>query len=545
MTTAPTPGGSPVRRFRDRVVGAVAAIRAPRDAARSPSPGRRERLPIVLSPAAAPIAAVTYLGVAAAVHPLLLVRPLAVGVLVSLLITVALTLVLRDKHRAGVLAWALISGLLANDVRLAGLIWAIAGVILVLALRHRHLAWRRGPRFSAALAIFGGALVAVTLVRGVQTDGVQAAADELAYDMALPPPAADHEPGLPDIYVLLLDAFPGETAADSTGSLDGLTLADELRQRGFDVAPDARSNYLTTRLALPSIFAASHLAGLGAIGAPATREDEARALRRITDDGVALRVLAEAGYERIAVASGYGEVGPVRVDRLIVPPQLNEVEIAILWSTGVRDVLRTVTPGFLAADKRDRIVETFDVAGDLAAEPHERPRFVFVHVPAPHAPWVTDADGNLVSIGLDEMLGVPTPTDHHLDERRRRFLDFSRYTEGLTLASIDRIIATSATPPVIAVFSDHGPDYDFDNDDPLGSDLELRTSSLMAILAPGQPDLIPDDATPVNLFPYIFNAYLDTDLPIQPNTIWAWPTGSSILDFVEVDPTTWQARVRR
>ena len=62
------------------------------------------------------------------------------------------------------------------------------------------------------------------------------------------------------------------------------------------------------------------------------------------------------------------------------------------------------------------------------------------------------------------------------------------------------------------LFSDHGPDISFDTHDPLSADLDQRTSNLIAVLAPGKPDLLPDDLTVVNIFPIVLNAYLGTDL---------------------------------
>ena len=142
------------------------------------------------------------------------------------------------------------------------------------------------------------------------------------------------------------------------------------------------------------------------------------------------------------------------------------------------------------------------------------------------------------------LIGVRELRRSHQDPelRRHRFFEFSTYIANRTVATVDRILAASARPPVIVLFSDHGPDISFDTHDPLSSDLDQRTSNLIALLAPGRADLVPDDATVVNIFPIVLNAYLGTDLAIQPNRFWAWRTGSSILDYVELDPRTWTAK---
>jgi hypothetical protein len=115
---------------------------------------------------------------------------------------------------------------------------------------------------------------------------------------------------------------------------------------------------------------------------------------------------------------------------------------------------------------------------------------------------------------------------------------FSTYVGARTVALVDGILAGEDEPPVIIILSDHGPGIDFDVQDPLGSDLDDRTSNFLAILSPGQSRLLPPGTTPINVLPRVLNAYLGTSLPLQPDTLWAWRTGSSVLDLVPLDPST-------
>jgi hypothetical protein len=92
------------------------------------------------------------------------------------------------------------------------------------------------------------------------------------------------------------------------------------------------------------------------------------------------------------------------------------------------------------------------------------------------------------------------------------------------------------------VFSDHGPDFDFSDADPLAYDLDVRTSNFIAVRAPGEADAVPDDLTLVNLLPTVLDRELGWTLPKQPDRFWAWPRNGSIIDFVELDPGTWKAK---
>ena len=492
-------------------------------------------LPIVLYPIATPIAAVLYLSASVGSHPLWVIRPVFAAIVVCLLITATLTSLVGDKHRAGITAWAVIVGLTVDDLRLSLLLLGVGGLLLAIGLAARRTPWRLGPRVTSAMLVFAIVLLAASLLRAMQAGALQADIDEIMFDLGREPPAPAPLSTLPDVYVLLLDAYPGVVAARSEPSFDSAMFSDALAFRGFDVAANARSNYLTTRLTLQSVFGARHAPDVEGLH-PGTREQDARALRLATDGGVALRVLGSMGYERIAIPSGYVELGPMRVDRLVVPSELTEMELGIMRVTGAGNVVKVISPDYVEAEARSRVLGTFDAAGAIAEEAHDLPRFVFIHVPAPHAPWVADASGNLV------LSGSTAGASERAQDAKRRFFDYATWVGHLTVATIDRILAASSGPPIIAVFSDHGPDFAFDDNDPLASDLDTRTSNFMALLTPDHGQLLPDDATPINLFPYILNPYLQADLPIQPNTIWGWRTNSSILDFVEIDPVTWKAR---
>ncbi len=502
---------------------------------------RRRPLPIVLYPLATPLAAIIQLWAAATVHPLWLIRPVLLTVLACLVITIAATAAVADRDRAGIIAWATLVGFVVDDLRLSVLLWLMAALLLAAGMVQRGQTWKSGATVSRGLSVLAGVLIVMSIGRAVLNGALGAASDEVMFDMSLPALAATFDSAAPDIYLLLLDAYPGHSAATHEPTFDADAFPAALEARGFDVALNPRANYQITRLTLPSMFAARHLPDIPGLRA-GTREEDARILRRITDGGVVLSALGSAGYERIAVSSGYGEIGPIRVDRLLISPQLNEMEAALLRSTGSGDLLDLLEARGTSGQAYRQVLYAMRTTAGLAAEPHERPRMVFVHVPAPHWPWVTDAEGRILTDGPWSRFGTFEMSGGSLETRRRQYFGYSAHIADLAVAMIDEIIARSPRPSVIAVFSDHGPDYDFDSHDPLGSDLELRTSNFLAVLTPDRRDVMPDDATLVNLFPYILNPYLGMDLQVQPDSVWAWRTQSSILDFIEVDPGTWKAK---
>jgi hypothetical protein len=460
---------------------------------------------------------------------------------VGLLATVVVTMIVRDRNLAGIAAWSLVTGFTVNDPRAFGLLMVVAAVVMAVGISQRRVVLRLGPTVTRTLSALAAILILMSAIDSLQTGATGYAFEELRRDLATARPAERFDENAPDIYVFLLDGYPGRRATMTEGQFDAAAIADALRTRGFEIASDARSNYVTTRLTLPAVFASAHLRDIPSLRQPGTRQSDAHVLREATESGVVLSTLGAAGYERIAIASGYGEIGPRRVDRLIVPPQIGEFEASLLRSTMVGSIVDFVVPNAAASEKHQRIESTFDAAAGLAGEPHKRPRFVFVHVPGPHSPWVVDASGNYYPDRTSLFASFADPIkDPAL--RSERFFEFSTYIANRTVATVDAILATSPKPPVIVLFSDHGPDIAFDTHDPLAADLDARTSNLIAVLAPGKPDLLPDDLTVVNMFPVVLNAYLGTDLAMQPNTFWAWRTRSSILDLIQLDPRTWKAK---
>ncbi len=173
--------------------------------------------------------------------------------------------------------------------------------------------------------------------------------------------------------------------------------------------------------------------------------------------------------------------------------------------------------------RRSNVLAAFDAAA--AATPmSERPMFEWVHVMAPHAPWVFDRNGNPVNDmpGLTWQEPVSGPAGRA--DRIQRTFSYVEYVNERTLSLVDRLVERDPAG-VIIILSDHGSDTAFDARDPVGSDLNERSSNVFASRTPGRSGLFPDGTTPINVLPRLLNAYLGTSLPIQQDTTWTWRPG--------------------
>jgi hypothetical protein len=204
------------------------------------------------------------------------------------------------------------------------------------------------------------------------------------------------------------------------------------------------------------------------------------------------------------------------------------MEIALLRSSNLGRALSFVSPDLVSGQQRGRIEAAFEAFEGKGWDASSgRPNFVFAHIPAPHGPWVFGSDG---TPSTDSIQGFysdePEVRGISRDEAIRRFLDQTTYLGDRALLAIDRILEREPQA-VIVVFSDHGPGIDYHVADPFASDLDVRTSNLIAVRSPDGALSLPAGSTPVNLFPVLFNRYLGTQIPTVDNGSYVWDAGSA------------------
>jgi hypothetical protein len=168
---------------------------------------------------------------------------------------------------------------------------------------------------------------------------------------------------------------------------------------------------------------------------------------------------------------------------------------------------------------------------------HSRPRFVWIHVLAPHPPLLFRADGAPI-LDAPVLQTVDRPSDPaRRTARIQDTFDYAQFAADRTNVLLDQMLAAPQRDSVVVVFSDHGTDVGFDAFNPMGSDLNERTSVVLvlAVRSPGHPGLLPAGTTPIGVLPRILNTYLGTSLPIRSDTSWAWPRDGSLLAAVPID----------
>jgi hypothetical protein len=464
------------------------------------------------------------LWVESGVSTLAMARSLGIAVAGTGIIVLLVALVTRRPHMAGVVGLLAFGVLISRGlIYVAGLLSLAVAIPLALMLwgriRHSPLTW---PRLTGALNLFGVLILVVVLAGGVTrgtltsvVGDLQQGNAELSTAGALP----RVERAGPDIYVLLLDGFP---RADWLGRLfggDSSAFIEALTERGFDIAETSTSNYMFTQLTLASMLHMKPVPEIEVLepvlaGAVAGHP----LLRNTINDNPVFDLLRERGYRIVTYGPGYEHVSLRRSDVYLDGGQLNDFEYELLRSTTLESLALALDPAWIAEQKRDRIRSGFAHFQTVTADTNS-PTFAFIHLPAPHLPVVFAADGGPAPLPPSgRIFGTRDADLLPLDA----YLGQLEYVTRRTIDVVDQALGQRAggDEPIIVVMSDHGAERRpqvFEGDGNAG-----HYANFFAAFTPGADGLFPEDASPVNVFPRLFNHYLGTDIREWPDERYPW-----------------------
>jgi hypothetical protein len=477
---------------------------------------------------------------ATAVSPYAVARSLFVAVVIAIALTALGALVFRSWQLGGIAASAVIGllwskdlideiGSLAARMGWVSVLWiaaiAAAVVLVARAVRRRRLAFTRAS-VTSMLNRVAALLFAATVLLGFLTGRFADAVSDLDQGVDLAAWSAtdgDTRPsGSPDIFVILLDGYPRADALEWAFEIDNSGFTDALAERGFQVATQSHSNYLWTHLTLPSMLNQRYVEQIPAmVEVQEGRAPRQPTLRRTVSNNPVFDAAREHGYTPIGVSGGFEEVATRQADVWVDGGQLNEFEIGLLNSSFAANLVAIVAPDFASGQMRDRIAYNLDVLPEIAAAADAAPVLVFAHVPSPHQPTVFGENGAPVAVPLSEEFFADSPIERGEDpeEYRERYRAQLPVLNEMVLEAVDGIIDNAAEPPIIVLVADHGSasQVDWNATTPEDADpaqLLERTATLLATLTPGQPDAVPDDNAPVDLFSRLFDAYWGTDFGV-------------------------------
>ncbi len=334
-------------------------------------------------------------------------------------------------------------------------------------------------------------------------------------------PLSPSMPNLPDIYLIVLDGYVRADILYSLYQVDNNQFLGHLADRGFYIATKSHSNYGSTLFSLASLLNYSYLDTLDASLPDGT--NDLNLFKALISENQAFKQLRGLGYRLVVNSSGYELASFSNADEYLQ-------ETVVLHD--FHHILLSNTPLSVFSRRnyniqREQISKALTHLPDIANDP--APTLAFIHILAPHPPFVFDANGKPINPPRD--YSIRDGSDFLMVDDSRDYINGYRgeiiYLNRRVQDAIDRILDNSAQPPIIILQGDHGSGLFFDRNSLENTHVWERYAILNAYYFPNHGDagLYPT-ITPVNSLRVMFNTYFGTHYPLLPDRSFFVPSDS-------------------
>jgi hypothetical protein len=311
--------------------------------------------------------------------------------------------------------------------------------------------------------------------------------------------------GNPDIYYLIFDTYANESTLREFYNFDNAEFTNYLQDRGFFVAEESYSNYAMTTLSLASSLNMDYLDTLSPNLGENDRDWDYEVPTQMIENNSVLWFLKSKGYAFIFLGSGNGITQRNRyADQEIKCGVIDETLERIIQSTLIWPFSDRFQ--FMERDGRAKRLCMFEKLAEVPGV--KSPKFVFAHIPAPHFPFLFDANGDPVREYL--------PGREHMKEYYINQLIFlNKKIKGM----VDEILSKSKVEPIIVLQADTGPQYGFEPEERVNNPNDgIYQQSMRILNAYHLPQngarWLYKGISPVNTFRLIFSNYFDADIPL-------------------------------
>lgn len=327
----------------------------------------------------------------------------------------------------------------------------------------------------------------------------------------------------PDVYFFLLDSYARADNLKISYNYDNSDFINGLQERGFYVAECSQSNYTRTELSLASTLNMQYLHDLDD---EFERSSTSRTTLWDSLQHSAVRYNFETlGYQTINFATGFDWLELRDADRFYSPPPLTSsmtsFEGLLLRTTLARYVEMwgwTDPDAIMGREYRSRFNLVFNTINALSRM--RGPQFNYIHLIAPHPPFIYNATGRPINPGqfLNDKGLYPA------DLYAKGYVGQLQFLNKKMLAAVDVILKNSKQPPIIIIQGDHGPWL---------QPKDRHMWILNAIYLPGHSDSLYPRISPVNTFRLVFNLYFGGKYEMLEDVSYYSPV-PNLYDFSEV-----------
>jgi hypothetical protein len=420
----------------------------------------------------------------------LVLRSVARGALVSTMAQAVVFLNQSIESRIGIWGWAAIG---------------LAAVVLA------AWPWRWVATATRFLNVAGISLVALAIGSAAIT--AERIKQEAAKVASLAPVSSTRTEGRsPDVFYIILDGYGRSDQLKRVIGLDNSPFIKALVERGFVVANQSHSNYCQTEISLASSLNMEYVQSLvRPTGQPMA---DRSLLDRLIDRSSVSAEFGRRGYRYLAITTGFPALEFASAD-VVLPEQQHR----LLLGAALLDLTPFARNAFIRQSqfqsRRDALKEGFQSLKSLGANV-ARPRFVVVHILAPHPPFVFGAEGQPIQPAM--MFGYSDGSHYRAgggseSSYREGYRGQAQWVDTQVIESLDSLLATAPVPPIIVIQGDHGSKLELDQESAVNTDVNECFSNLTAVLAPKNiQDEVQADITPVNLFRVILRGMFGENL---------------------------------
>lgn len=423
---------------------------------------------------------------------------------------------LREHLPAGLIATVAVLGILYPWRTFIVILLSVALSWVLLGIVGKKFDFNH-PHFSAiGVSIIIAVYFGVSYIQFSQSlDWDENKSLALPIDITVPPNGVQDKP---DIYYIILDGYGSEEMLRKLHGYDNSQFTAALKERGFIVPSNSKSNYPRTILSLASSLNMQYLDSVSEamgdsflwwplMGTYAHNETR--------------KFLESQGYQTVVVSSSWDFTTIKDADIYMRPYSifLNKFEELQILNTNLSlfQFVSNFGISFPAYNTHRQVVMyEFEKLKEIPSL--GSPKFTFVHIMSPHAPFVFDAEGNFITPDYPFTFSDDRYFLFPSSKHRKGYLNQLRFINTQVIDVVDAILANSSTPPIIIIQGDHGSSVFTDYNSLDNTCLEERFSILNAYYLPGIDEVtIPQNISPVNTFRLIFNYYFSAELEILPN----------------------------
>lgn len=310
----------------------------------------------------------------------------------------------------------------------------------------------------------------------------------------------------PDIFLIIPDQYAGYSALKDVFNFDNSAFENELKKRGFHIPNKSRSNYNFTPFSVASMLNMEFLS----LNKGKQNYSTVRYSYEIIRNSRVLKFLTASGYKFYNCSIFDFDDQPAYKYSAFLPYGINLVTAQTFITRLTDDFRQDILDGKLGLKKlrkklayenlefNDKIIS---LTSEIASEQNNQPKFVYTHLMMPHYPYYYDSKGNPLPI---EKLGGLNRVN------AKDYIEYLQYSNKRLLELTDHILASSPSPPIIIILSDHGFRHPEKNVDPSYDFINLNSVYFPDKDYSGFYDSI----TNVNMFRIVFNKYFKQNLQL-------------------------------